>query len=239
MMPFVPVFALLDVPVFATSPWDVTLAISTAVLALATVALAIAAVWAGVVALRELKHSQAIAIQGHEALEQAARLADADTRRRRAEVSHAALRRFMKVHSEQHVVMLTAARAVTAKRIEANGGDPLRIDRCSIEELLKTPKAPEPAVNALQECLDALEEVAVGIELGVYDVYVIYHGAAGTIRQLLQEGREHIKRTHRGEVPHRPAQPTAYKQALKLVDERFVAIEQEGAPTRLAGALED
>jgi hypothetical protein len=212
-----------------TSGWDIALSISTVGLALATIVLAAAAVYAARVAVHEVRQTRV--------------LADVDTRRRRAEASQEALRRFMTVYDREHETMLAAARAVTKQREEAAGDGHGGIQRCRIPDLLSEEhilgrQTPEVVLNALQACLDALEEIGVGVELGVYDRYVLYHGAFNRIHQLIEWSRPFIKMSHEGRIPHRPAQHTAFQQVERL-DEHLLAIQKAGSPARLAGALED
>lgn len=219
-----------------TSGWDIALSISTVVLAVATVALAAAAIVAGIVAVRELREVKT-------ATKQTGKLADVDIRRRRAEVSQYALRRFMGLYDQQHPVMLGAARAVTAER-EAARTDPNQvIVRCRIPELLTeqaitSHDTSDDMLDALQNCLDGLEEIGLGVELGVYDKYVLYHGAFSRIDQLVDWGRPYIELSRKGKIPHRDAQHTAFEQCLAL-QRRLREIREEGAPTKLAGALDE
>ena len=237
--------------------WDAVLSVSTALLALATIVLAVAAVWAAIVALsglgesrksldaarlsleaqqRTLEAQQGILEQSRQVADYNRRLAEADNQRRRAEASHAALRRYMATYDEQQPIMLVEARKVTAKRMEKlQSGD--EVERCTITELLAQAKPPEVAEHALQRCLDRLEEIAMGVRLGIYDEYVIYHGAQSKITQNFEQGESWIRRARIGRIEHREGQPTAYEHVEWLVRTRFAEIKQEGAPTRLAGAL--
>jgi hypothetical protein len=212
-----------------TSGWDIALSVSTVVLAVATVVLAVAAVWAARIAVDELRAKTA--------------LADADVRRRRAEGSHQALLRFMEFYDTNHAELLSAARAVTKEREDAHTDSSTTVKRCRISELLGedflgSGKTSEEALNAIQNCLDRLEEIAVGVELGVYDPYVLYHGASSRIRQLIEWSGPYIAFSRKGKIPHRDPQPTAFTNVMRL-DKRLSDIENAGAPTKLAGALED
>lgn len=231
-----------------SSSVNTLIVVGTLLTALGTIALAAIAWIAAKFALSELKlANRQLKLSAEQAalattqLEQSRELADAAVRRQRAEVTHTAIRRFIKQYAEQHLLMLAEARKITAKREDSSsGGD---FVRCRISDLfeadeIKAGRTPDIALNALQSCLDSLEELAVGVELQVYDPYVVYHSIYSTIHRLVDWSEHFINLQRQGGVPNRAAQESAYKM-LHLLDIRLTSIASEGAPTKLAGALDD
>lgn len=231
------------------------LMIGTLLTAFGTLALAAIAGIAAKVALRELRNTskQIETANGQlkltaeqaalatEQLEYSKNLAEKTVSRQRAELTHTAIRRFSKIFDQKNPVMLTAARKITKDREQNRNGQ--RVLRCQIpdlftREMIIEDATPEEALDALQSCLDCLEELAVGVELGVYDDMVVFHNAHNVIRRLVEWAKPFIKLLHEGGIRQRIKQPTAYSMLLRL-DARLAEIGKEGAPTKLAGALED
>lgn len=210
------------------------IAVGTVLTAAGTIALALIAAITAKIAVRELKQSK--------------NLADAAVRRQRAEVTQAAVRRFIKLYNVQHQVMLTEARNITQNREKIiprykRTGKDADFARCRINdlftsELIKAGRTPEPALNALQACLDSLEELGVGVEMRVYDERVIYHTIRSTVSLLVSWSQHFINLQRQGGLENRGAQPSAYEM-LHLLEKRLIRIADEGAPTKLTGALDD
>lgn len=210
------------------------IAVGTVLTAAGTIALAFIAAITAIIALRELKQSK--------------KLADAAVRRQRAEVTQAAVRRFIKLYNVQHQVMLTEARKITQNREKIiprykRTGKDADFARCRVSDLftaefIRAGHAPEAALNALQACLDSLEELAVGVEMRVYDERVIYHTIKSSVLRLVSWSQHFINLQRQGGLENRDAQPSAYKM-LHLLEKRLIRIEAEGEPTKLTGALDD
>lgn len=212
---------------------DFWIMIGTLVMAFATLVLATAAIWAATVAIKQLKAASS-------QIEQSKNLADAAVQRQRAEITHSAVRRFMKLYEDKNDVMIEELQ----KFVDGKSRDADNAQRSySFEDIFVTKKAiledaPPKALEALRTCLDCLEELAVGVELRVYDEYVIYHAVHKTIARMRELAKDYITLQRDGGLPHHRAQPTAYIM-LDLLCARLVKIGTEGAPSTLAGSLSE
>lgn len=230
-----------------TSGWEVTLAVATILLAMATAALVIVGGWAAKAgalaaraALQELRDTREAVRIAQDQLTTSRRIAAKDTERRRAEKTLAAVRRFMDTHMREYDAMLQAARTITRERELAADGKAFK--RYSVKELFTLEDdhvPPDDAVHALKRILDVMEEIAVGVRLHVYDVNIVYHVARSRMRLTFDQGRKFIEDVRLGQASNHQVQASAWEHLEILVTEDFPAIEKAGAPTKLAGALDE
>lgn len=161
----------------------------------------------------------ALAFLAWRQLRAGAQAAKADHLRRRGEATMRAVDAFVNAYSEEHERLLAAARGkgLTVKAlIQKHGNDP-------------------EVVSTLQGQLDALEMLACGARLRIYDLNTVHHTARSVIRQLGDRTTTLRGDMRDGRLDTRPAQPSAYEHTRWLLQE-LEAKSGEGA-VQLDGTL--
>lgn len=175
-----------------------------------------------------------------------AELDSKSAQRRRAENSAAAVRRYLKVSAAFDDVILPAIRADSARRLELYRADPglassefIRTNKKAyLDRPLPVPLDDERRLvtDALRHTLDAVEELAMGVRLGMYDPYVVYNGVRTNLVSLYSDARTHIYRArYTTELRHSPSR-TAYEHYSWLIESCFPALEISGGLMRLGDA---
>lgn len=189
------------------SYWIMTGTVLTGV---ATLILAIVAIWAGIVALRELKLANRKYL-----------LADLERNRELTKSTFTELTKFMKLYDIQHPIILKAMRDL-ASELESNPvvGQiiPHEIPDLFTESRLSEGTTPEHALKALQACLDSLELIALGVEKKHYDFDTVCSSNRGQILQLVEWSQNLISLLQSGELRNRAQQPDAYCSLLRLAE---------------------
>lgn len=221
---------------------------SSIAMAAGTVSLAIIAGIAAKIALREFKNaSNQLKLSAEQAslsaehLEYSKDLEKKRVSRQRAEVTHLALSRFTKLYYRNHEIMLAEAQKITATREADPNQRPLI--RCQISDLFSRERllaeaTPKEVMDALLSSANCIEELGVGVSVGVYDKFVIYHLANDVIRNVSIWSAPFISLLHDGNLPRSPKQPSAYSMLIRL-SETLAEIDKKDDPPKLAGALED
>ena len=145
--------------------------------------------------------------------------------------------RYKAEHDLHWQVMLTCARAVTARRAKARSTDDPPIQRCTIVELLGMNDCPDEATQALLHLLDSVEEIGVGVRMGVLDKHLIYQALRTRLVQVVNTGAPCIAQIRKGRLSHRDASFSAYTNAEWLASE-LEALDPR-PPDKLDGALPD
>lgn len=131
----------------------------------------------------------------------------ADHLRRRGEATMNAVDEFVKAYSVQHGQLLAKARA----------------EGVTVNDLIKRNGDGPEVWQSVQEQLDALEMLACGARLKVYDANIIYFLTRSVVKQLGDRTASRRADLINGRFDTRPAQPTAYEHVgwlLKQFDDR-------------------
>lgn len=145
-------------------------------------------------------------------LKKTAEAAKADHLRRRGEATMRAASEFVTAYSREHTELLKLARE---KGI-------------SVKDLVNQHQKDKEVSRRVQEQLDALEMLACGARLKIYDENIIFHVTASVVRQLGDRTATLRADLVAGRFDSRPAQPTAYEHVKWLLS-RFDKISGEGA----------
>lgn len=192
---------------------------ATIALAIATVALVFAA-WYQLKAARKAAEEAANAAKETAKATSAASAATrADHLRRRGEATMLASVKFVDNYSAQHTELLAMARKNNNK----------------VKSLINDYSDNHEVALRVQEQLDALEILATGTRLKIYDKYIIWHMSGSLIQQLGERTASFRSDFIAGRLDSRPAQPTAYANTRWLLAE-FGQMNGEGA-VKLDGTL--
>lgn len=218
----------------SSSLTDTLVAWGTLALAVATLALVVATWRAASAARTQLTLSAEV---------------DAKTaQRRRAENSAAAIRRYVTTSTAFDELILPILREDSERRLQLHDSDAALAGTPFVRtskkayidgdvDDLDSPTG-RKVTDALRHTLDAVEELAVGVRLGVYDAYVVYNGVRTNIVGLYDVSRTHIyKARQTRELRHEPS-PTAYEHYSWLVESCFPAIERMKNRVQLADATQ-
>lgn len=227
---------------------NIWIMIGTLLTAVGTLLLAAIAWIAARIALRDLRHasdqlrlSAENAAVSAENLEFQMLLSKRRIERQRAEVTHAAISRFSKLYYRNRNIMLNEVKRII-EQYESDTGkrpDPSpKISDLFTRERLKRGATPKEVTNALQSTLNCLEEIGVGVSLGVYDKHVVYHLVNDIVRSCSTLSESYISLIHEGNLPGTAKQPSAYEMFL-LLSKILSDLEKKGDVPKLLGALED
>lgn len=196
------------------------------VLTWATIALAVATVALVLVAWYQLKAARIAAEETAKSAKETAKATEAsaaatraDHLRRRGEATMRASVEFVDNYSKQHNELLRMARKNGSK----------------VKALINEYGENHDAAVLVQEQLDALEILATGARLKIYDKNIILHMAGSLILQLGDRTASFRSDFIAGRLDSRPAQPTAYANTKWLIGE-FDKMTGEGA-VELDGTL--
>lgn len=201
-------------------------------MSLGTILLAVIAPLSAYLAFRQVASTRKIAA---EEASYTKKIAAETASRRRAESTFRALNRAFDSIDGSQSKLLSIVRSMNEGRDRPN--------YYTISELLSR-KSLRSEVASLEfreiavEILNSLENLSVGVELRVYDEYVIYHISGERILEFYKRNADFIEFCRQGHMHDGVPQSGVYRSFDNLI-EVFAKIKRQDAPSRLAGALED